>query len=384
MTRTSYKWIALGTIASVGLFEGTKGVILPHMLADLQLSPAMGAAVLSSGGVGYLLNSLTFGSVSQRFGLKRVVAFGCLLAVVMLSLFLTMKLPALIYVAGVFYGFGASQVELSTSLPVSILYTAEEQGSILNLLHGFFGVGTLLGSVWGAYWMGVGAAWQVPLALIILLLIVWAMQFLRRPTVMVPRPDEGESGGGGYGPILADPLVWVAAVALGAAVVVEAGVALWLPTYLQREKGLSEVVSAGYATAFFAGFTATRLGGSWLVQRVGGVRLVVLLAVIGFAGMVGLQVLPGTWAGLSVLLGVGCAVGFATCLAMVAGRYADRVNRVYTIMYSAGGITGILVGPLMGWVAGRAGLTAAMWVPGASLAVLATAMAWYGYRSTRP
>ncbi len=380
MDRSPYKWIALGILATVGLFEGSKGVLLPHMMTDLQLSPALGAAVMTAGGVGYLINSLTFGTVTQRFGLKRVVAFGGILALTMLTLFLTQRVPAVLYGANVLYGIGAGQVELSMSLPLSILYTPEEQASTLNLLHGFFGVGTLVGSVWGGYWMGVGAPWQLPLILVAALLAFWVWRYLRRPAVAVPRP-EGKAGG--YGPILSDPLVWVAALALGAAVAAEAGVALWLPTYLQKAKGLSEAVSAGYATAFFAGFTLTRLSGAWLVKRVGGIRLVVLLALVGLLAMVGLQAFPPAWAGLSVLLGAGCAVGFATCLSMVAGRYPDRVNRVYSIMYSSGGITGILVGPFMGWVAGRSGLGAAMWVPGAAFGVLAAAMGWYGYRSTR-
>lgn len=365
--------IALGTLATIGLNEGARGVILPRFLADLALQPAVGAAILSAVSLGWFLASLSFGGLVQRFGLKRVSAAGALLTALSFTLFLAQRSPALLFGAMAGAGAGLSMLELSTSLPISLLYK-EKQGSMLNLLHGLFGVGALLGPLWVALWLGLGLTWRVPLGLIAVLMGLWFSWFIAQPRLELPAESAGQ---GGLTALLRDPLVWAAALALGAAVAVEAGLGLWLPSYLQLEKGVSESASAIYATAFYTGFTATRLGVSWLSGRLGLIRTVSGLAALGAAGLALLMALPASFAWLSVLPGIGVAAVFPTCTALVSERHANRVNQVYSVMYSSGSIAALAVAPLMGWVGQRAGLTAAMALPLAGFAaVIACLLYW--------
>jgi fucose permease len=371
--------IALGTIATVGLWEGSRGVLLPHFLGDLKLTATVGGAVFSSTAIGYMTNSLAFGTLSHRFGLKRVVATGLGLLAVMMTLFITLKIPALLYVVNVFLGMGISMIEMATSIMISLLYQ-EKQSGMLNLLHGFFGTGAFLGSLWAAFWLGLGTGWRVPFGLVALILAAWGISFLPLPEHPLPKEEDGR---GGYGPLLKDPLVWAAAIGLFMAVVGEVGNTLWLPSYLQKVKGYGEALSAGYMTAFFVGFTATRLAGSWLVGRLGQVRTVLALALVGVVAMVTLLAWPAAPIWLPVLCGAGVATGFATCTALVATRYPERVNQVYTVMYSAGGLAGILTGPFMGWLGDRAGLQFSMWVPLIAYGLLAVLMGYYGLAGNR-
>ena len=366
--------IALGAIATIGLLEGSRGVLLPHFLKDLQFSAALGGAVFSASALGYLTNSLTFGYTTGRFGLKRVVGAGVVLLAVAMSLFVTQRNPIFLYMTNVALGASISMVELCTSIQIS-LYYKEKQGGMLNLLHGFFGLGALSGSLWAALWLGLGSGWQVPYGLVGVIIALWGGYFLTLSPLEPPKEQEGQAS---FGPLLRDPLVWAAALSLGAAVAGEVGATLWLPYFLQKAKGLSETASAGQMTAFFAGFTVTRLAGSWLVERVGQVRSIVALAAVGMGSLLALLALPGAPIILPVLAGGGVAIAFATCTALVATRYPDRVNQVYTIMYSSGGVAGIVTGPLMGWLGDRAGLTVSMWVPLISYAVLITLMSFYG------
>lgn len=369
--------IALGMIATSGFWEGAKGLSLPHFLTDLALQPALGGAIFAAGALGFTLTALTFGTLSHRLGLKRLVLTGCLLGLAALAAFLTGRHPVVLYGASMFLGTGISLVEMSTSLPISLLY-GDRQGGMLNLLHGLFGVGTLVGALWGGLWFRAGAPWQVAMGLIGLPVAVWTVWFTALPALPLPRSTGRE---GGYGPLLRDPLVWIAALALAAAVVAESGMGLWLPSYLQRSKGLSEGASAFYTTAFFIGFTACRLAGGWLIDRVGPVRSVVLLGLIGGAGLMALILLPGPWAWLSALAGAGVAMGFATAVALVAARYPDRMGRVYSLMYSSGGVSAILAGPAMGWIAQRVSLSAVMGVPLGAYAALVGLMLLYGWGS---
>ncbi|HYG56573.1 MAG TPA: MFS transporter [Symbiobacteriaceae bacterium] len=366
--------VALGTIATVGLLEGTRGVLLPRFLDDLALSKALGGAIFSATALGYLASSLSFGLLSQRFGLKRVLGFAALLLAVAMSAFVTLRTPVLLYATAIAVGAAISATELCTTLPISMFYQ-EKQSGILNLLHGFFGAGALSGTFWAALWLGWGAGWQVPYGLGGLGVLAWGGMFLLLPPLELPRPQAGQ---GGFGPLLKDPLVWAAALSLAVAVAGEVGTTLWLPTFLQKAKGLSERASSDYLMAFFAGFTATRLLGTWLVERAGPARSIVAMAAVGMVSLISLLVLPGAPIVLPVLAGAGVAIAFATCTALVATRHSDRVNQVYTIMYSAGGLAGLVTGPLMGWLGDRAGMTVSMLVPLVSYALLILLMSYYG------
>ena len=366
--------IALGALATIGLWEGARGVIVPHFLADLHLSAAAGGAVFAASSLGYLANSLSFGYFSHRFGLKRLVMAGLGLMAVALSVFLTQRNPAVLYAGNMLLGAATSMMELSTSIQISLIYR-DKQSGMLNLLHGCFGAGALSGSLWAAFWLGLGASWRVPFGLVGAILTLWALWYLTLPVAPLPRDEEGEAG---YGPLLRDPLVWVAALTLCAAVAGEAGFTLWLPYYLQKAKGLGEAASAGYMTAFFAGFTGTRLAGSWVVERVGQVRSVVGLAVVGLVSLLALMLLPAVSVWMPVLAGAGIAVVFATCTALLSMRYPERVNQVYTVTYSAGGLAGIFTGPLMGWLTDRVGAAVSMAVPLTAYVLVILLMTWYG------
>lgn len=371
---TRYTIIALGALATIGLLEGSRGVLLPHFRTDLALSATWAGAIFSSSSLGYLANSLLFGVLSHKLGLKRMVTIGAMLIAVCMALFTTVDAPALLYVANICLGAGFSMIELSTSIHISLIYQ-EKQGGMLNLLHGFFGAGAFFGSLWAAFWLGLGAGWRLPYGLIGVFVVLWGLYYLTLPRTVLAKEEGGQAGAG---QLMKDPVVWAAALALGAAVAGEVGSTLWLPTYLQKVKGLGDGVSAGFMTAFFLGFTATRMLGAWLVGRVGPIRSVVLLAGVGLAALLALLVLPGAPIILPVLVGAGVATGFATCTALVAARYPDRVNQVYTVMYSSGGLAGILTGPFMGWLGDRFGMGASMWVPLASYGILIVLMMYLG------
>ncbi|HEY3367502.1 MAG TPA: MFS transporter [Symbiobacteriaceae bacterium] len=374
--------VALGMIVTSGLLEGAKGLSLPHFLTDLSVSPAAGAAIFSAGAFGFSLTSFTFGTLSQHLGLKRLVWAGFTIAATALASFLTFRNPVVLYFSSAFLGTGLSLVEMSTSLPISLLYDGPRQSGMLNLLHGFYGLGTLAGSAWAGFWFAHGAGWRVAIGLVGVGVSVWAFSFVSLPALPVPRSRSAE--GGGYGPLFRDPAVWAAVIALAAAVAVEIGMSLWLPTYLQRAKGVPETTSALFTTLFFLGFTGMRLAGAWAVQRFGSVRSMLTLGLVGTAGLTGLVLLPGQFGWLGALVGAGVSVAFPTCVALVSTRYPDRVGRVYSLMYSGGGVSGIMTGPLMGLVAQQAGLNATLGLLLGGQVILLTAIGYYGWATRTP
>jgi fucose permease len=378
--RRQYTAIALGGLATIGLWEGAKGVLLPNFLSSLSLLPAAGATILSASAIGNFVGATGFGAVSQRLGLRRSSMLGGLLMGTAALLFLTVRLPALLYGAFLLYGLGLALVELTIQIPVSVLY-GQQQGGIFNLLHGFFGIGALAGSAWGALMLSLGAGWRQTAAVTGGCVLFWVLFYRSLPEVPLPREEAAR--GGNDAPVLRDPLTWVLALSLVAAVVAEIGCSLWLPTYLQQVKGLAEATAAMGATTFYLGFTATRLAGPWLVGHLGSLRALVLTALLGAAGLGGVLLLPGCFYWLSALAGSGIAIGFATCLTLAASRHPSRVNTAFSVMYAGGSLAGIGTGPAMGWIAQTGGLGAAMVVPMVCYFLIGGLVSFYGWAERR-
>lgn len=368
--RLHYVVLALVTIALLGIWDGMRGVLLPHLMADLSLTPAQVATIFSATALGYCLAALGFGPLSRRLGLKRLCGAGALVCAGALALFLTMRSPAALYVALLLFGAGLTGLDMGTSIPVSVLY-GEQQGGVLNLLHGFFGLGALAGPLYGVVLLQLGAGWRVSFLITGVLLAVCALAFQALPAVALPQAPREQ---GGWMPLLLDPTFRGAFVALSCSVAAEVGMALWLPSFLQQVKGLSEGTGAFYTTLVFAGFTTARIGGTWFVGRLGYVRSVVILAALGAGGVAGLLVLPGSWAWLSLPAGAGIGVVFPTCTALVSIRHPERVNLAYSLLYAGGALFVIMSAPLMGWIGQRGGLLPAMLVPLGCYALIAASI----------
>lgn len=359
-----------------------RGVVLPHFLAEHALSATTGAAIFSATALGYCAGSLSFGILSQRFGLKRIHLTGTILTGLAFLLFLAASHPALLYGAMVLVGLGTGYIDLPVCVPVSVLY-GERQGGVLNQLHGVFGVGALVGPLVAAGLLALGADWRVPMVLVAGLLTLWGVLYAVLPQVALPAPAGGQGARGGMGHLLRDPLVWAATLSLAASVVIEVGGGLWLPSYLQAGKALSEGESALMTTLFFAGFTVARLGGGWMVGRIGPSLSVVALALVGAVGLVAVIALPANWAWLTTLAGAGVGMVFPTSMALVATRYPELVNQAYSLMYASGALFMLVVSPLMGGIGEWAGLEVAMRVPLGFYAVIAVLMTYYGWTTRR-
>lgn len=377
--RIPYTIIALGTIATLGTWGGAKGIVLPYFLSDLALAPAIGSAIFTASSVGSFIGSSGFAWLTSRFGLARVNQAGALLLLAITAAIMFLQLPPLLYPAFVLFGLGSSMVELSSTLPISIIY-AGNQGGIMSLTHGFFGLGSLTGSMLAGLAMARGLNWRLPMALAAVLTGCWAFAYHRQPPLTLPPRAKGEQGTGG---LLKDPLVWAATLALTAGVAAENGAGIWLATYLSQGKGLSPAATTLGATCFFLGFTASRLFGP-LLSRLGSVRAVLLCTGIGAAGFAGLVLLPAQWFWLTFLAGMGVGIIFPTCLTLVAVRYQSRSNQVFSLMYGMANVAGISTGPALGLVVERGGgLTAAMWVEICFYVAVVLLIGCYGWATAR-
>jgi MFS family permease len=333
---------------------------LPAVRSHLGASePELGSALLAIAAGAVVAMPLT-SRLCDRFGLRYVltaatVACSSMLVVAALAPHLVLLAAALL-LAGFAYGTwdvsmnaAAHDVEVAVGLP------------LMPRFHGAFSVGGLCGAGLGA----IAAALEVPVPVHLAVAgcaAAVAALLCARYLPMHTHVPSSEPADRPRRRLITPRLVLLglltACTTLG-----EGAAADWAAIFLHDERNAEESIAAvGYAC--FAGAMAIgRFGGTWVLSRISRVSALRLSGVIASASVLALVAVDSMATGLVAMVGWGLGVALVFPAAMSAGaenaeRPAQGIATVATIGYG-----GFLVGPpMIGFVAGAAGLSVGLFV----------------------
>jgi MFS transporter, FHS family, glucose/mannose:H+ symporter len=355
--RSLWLWTAASFFAFFifGFADNLKGPALPALLADLHLSYSAGGTLLFAAYVGFLLATLVTGLLADLMGRKAVllVASAALLAgaagfsasgrggvtlpLQYVQLVVTMAL----------LGFGLGAIELGGNTAIVDLHAAN-RGRYLNLLSVFHGLGATVAPYLGGRLLAAGYSWRasyrwclVPVAILAVTLLL-----LHYPQ---PRPTKSERGGlAGLGrAAFTRRMAWFY-LYVAAYVAAEIGLASWIVNYLQQVKGQSVVLSSTYLSLFFAGIMLGRLAGSFLVERLGYLRSL-LLSTLAATVCLGIGILgPAALSFCLPLTGLFFSILFPTNTAIVSALHRENQAAILGLLFTFAGVGGML-GP---WLIG--------------------------------
>ena len=253
---------------------------------------------------------------------------------------------------------------------------------MLNGFHGFWSLGTVLGSIAAGAAAYLGVPPLEHFAVVALVVLAISAPLLR--TLPDTRGGAEPTQEANVRRLIGRTATLVAALGF-CAVIVEGGGADWNALYL-REYGHA---SQGLAAVGFAGFSVAMMAVRFGADRVTALtsptsvaRLGALLAAIGFGIAIAWPAVPSAIFGF-VLVGAGVAV--IVPLAFSAGANLGRSGTALTLITSTT-YAGSIAGPgLIGNVADHLGLRVAMGIPlAAALIVAVLAANLPSGRSTRP
>lgn len=411
----------------VGLSFGTWLSRLPAVRDQLGASASqMGlyGLCLASGSVAALIIS---GAVIQRFGARRVLLVAGLAAAVALpsaaAVMLGWTIPiglALLFAFG--FAFSICDVAISVSGANAEAALGKPR---MPLMHAGYSLGAVAATGIGAVAEAHAVPVPVHLAIVMaasaaaLLLLLRALPHdelaMRRaatsggadpalavtgPVPVVAHagsdpvvthtgaipliPDEHGSGPREHRPAprryspWRDPRLIVIGVITLAFGIFEGTAADWLPLALVDGRGLGNDLGATMLSVFFFAALATRIVGSWLLERFGRVTMLRASAALAAIGVVLLILVPGTAAAVVgvVCWGIGSALGWPVTLSAAAD---DPEHAARAVAAVAGiGYGSMLVGPLaFGFLGDHFGLLTAFWalVPFAIYVVVAAGVA---------
>ena len=346
--------LAYAAFVFVGVSAGVNGVLLVAQMDDYGVSRATIGLTFFTGSAGFVLAGATAGTLIHRHGTRIALALGGGVYV-LAALYIATRPPFVAFVVlQVASGYAIGVLESVLNAYLTALPNAT---TLLNRLHGFFGVGALIGPPL-ATWIVGGASWPVVWLVLAAVAIPLAVGFL----ISYPRPPSDpavttEDGHPARAGLLSGTLrqwgVLLGATLLTVYVGLEIGVGNWSFSYLVDARGQGEVLAGYVVSGYWLGLTAGRFLISPIATRLGlttvGLMYTCLAGVIATALQTWL--LPGTVPAVVGLVLLGFFLGpiFPTTMALAPQLTTARLVPAAIGVMNAGSVIG---GAALPWLAG--------------------------------
>ena len=358
------------------------GATLPKILANFHWNYLTAGIVLGAGAVAYFVSTFVAGYLVKHWGSKPTLLLALTLIVAGLAFFATTPDPAANTLLNALIGLGQGGVEVG--LNSTILRMDERNtGRPMNLLHGAFAVGAIVGPFAVSLVMQSGLDWAVVyrgMAVIFVLLAV-LMAFAGLPSVQPEAADHDET----RERLSANPAYWLSFFALLLYVGVELGVSNWVAEYFVVVFAYSPDASAMLVSLFWLGLLAGRFGVPLLYHGSRPEAAMVGLAALAAASIILLMLLgympayafgADVGRGLLFLAGLGCSIYYPMVMTLVGECFPLSQSQVVGFAATGGGIGSFVFPFLMSSIAQTWGIRAGFAAYGLFAAGMTLACLW--------
>lgn len=321
---------------SIGFPDAVLGVAWPDMRIEFDRARADIGVVLVFNAIGYFVSSAAAGSILERIGVGKTLAFSTLLVAAGLTCYAISPSFWLLPVIAVCVGFGSGAVDAGLNV-----YAAEKfSNRVMNWLHGFFGIGAMIGPFIMAATLNAGASWRWGYAIVAMVTLLLAIVFVLRMNTWedVEPLDETKTR---LTPrdVLGNKLVWLQISLFFTMVGVEASVGVWTATLLQ-ERFFETAATAGLWAGMYWGSVALgRLAIPVVFPNVPTARVI---QAGGLAMLLGVALMIPDSATLMkigvVIVGLGNAPMFPNLMTLTPHRYG-RETAIHTIGFQVSAAT---------------------------------------------
>jgi len=298
-----------------GAVVGTWIAAIPGVKSDLGASATQLGIVLLCASLGSLISQQVTGQLLIRISSRRMTRVAS--AIFPLLTVLPLLAPDVVVLAVVMFFFGAFNVAMDISMNAHgvALETAGER-SIFSGLHAGWSLGGILGAVGVGVAVGLGV--DVAVEALAAGAILWLVALVagRRLGTGSVRTE------GASGIHLPSRAVLPIALLVVLIALVEGGLSDWGGIYLRQGIGAPEQVAAFAYAALSVGLFIGRLGGDWVKDRWGSIRLIQVGMLLAAAAM-GLFLVVGD-ASVALLGMVAAGAGMANAIPQLFGA-AGRI-----------------------------------------------------------
>ena len=356
--------VVFGSYASF-ILVGWSSLFVPSLLRILQSDFARSDAEF---GLVYLVSALLFatgalssGLTSEHFGRGVVSATGALLIAGGFALEAVAPAWPVFLLGAALAGGGCGATDAIGSSVIMDLSTSES-GSGLNRLHLFYSVGALAAPIAIGVAIGLGVEWRLIAIASGLAAVALARPLLRAGSIPArPAPPELTANGARSPARLSGLRLALAGLGLAIAcyVAAESGISSWLVGFLADEPMTAATLAL---SLFWVGIAGGRIVASRIAGRFDPVQFTATCALAGGIAVLAAVGLASGPLRIGLFLAAGFAFGpvYPMIMAVAGSLFPHRAAAVAGIVTSAGVVGSVSYPPLMGLIAGYAGLGAGM------------------------
>lgn len=337
---------AFSTMILFGLVLNLRGPVNPVIKAEYNLNHSQLALLMVFFSLGSSLASFSSGFLSELFSLKKVMWAGLALGSLGIIGINLIGNYYLLWMGMFLIGGGFGVLNLSGNSLASRIFT-ENKGQMMNLFHVFFGIGGLVASQYAKLVFEAGFSWERTYLFTIVLVVLLVLFSLLSKFP----PGEVEAGGEKVSPqtLLQRPKVRLFVVMFFCHVGAEVGMGTWLGVYLDEVQSRTTEEISFYLFWFFAFFSIGRFLASWIVEKVGYLRLVLITSSCSLTAILAGLVGPHPFAFAFSLTGLFISINFPTMQAAMFEIFDQNISAIIGSTLMAGGLGNIVFG---NWLAG--------------------------------
>lgn len=342
MTRTANStqsrlmlFIVFCAFISIGFPDAVLGVAWPEMRFDFERSRADVGIILIFNSLGYFTSGAAAGSILARLGVGKTLAFSTLLVAAGLAGYaISPSFWALPFIA-ISVGFGSGAVDAGLNVYAAEMYS----NKVMNWLHGFFGIGAMIGPFIMAGTLNAGATWRWGYAIVAMVTLILAIVFVLRMHSWEDVQPHDEHSRISPRRVLRMPLFWLQIGLFFAMVGIEASVGVWTATLLQERFGESAASAGLWAGLYWGAVALGRLVIPVVFHKVPTARVIQAGAITMLIAAF-LMIPDMAWMmkiGV-VLFGLGNAPLFPNLMTLTPHRYGREVA-IHTIGFQVSAAT---------------------------------------------
>jgi fucose permease len=344
-----------------GYLNAMLGIVLPNLMAKLELDKSQAGTFFMTSSIGLLVAAVPSGVTMDALGTKLIVCLGLLLVAAAFLGLGTIASSRLLYPLAFVLGLGGSMVVAGENTAMSMVNSGQREVAA-NLLNLFFGVGAFVAPFIVMPVLkrsGFSGVLKASSLLTVAILALHLVLSFPQPPAMDAFPLARA------GALVMQPRLLLLMFLIFLYVGTEFSVWSWTVTFFTSERGYDQKLASRMISAFALAMIAGRWSSQWTLSLLGPERLLLVSAagsVVCLSGMFTLRnrvlVAISTFAA-----GAFMAPIFPTALGLAGTYFPSLVGTAISLVTTGGWIGAIVFPPAVGFVANKSGVARGVLIP---------------------
>src|SRR6056297_3228363 len=276
----AYKALGYNTFLIMGAINTYISAVLPVIRKGLSLSYSDIGVIYAANSIGFLTGALVSGLIIDSIGSKKPLFLSFLLFPVGALLFALAQGTFSLFAGNLIIGFSISVMEISIP-PISGRFRGKS-GALLNLIHAFFALGSMLSPFVASYFIARELPYQ---AFFFVIAGYTCIPFFFSNVMKIHLPErkkeDRKNALSGVGYTLKNKYFWLICGAIFFYVGSEIGVFSWAPIYSTDKMKNSEELSSILPSLFWIGLLIGRFLSAKWVDKVGHLKWLIIVTLVG-------------------------------------------------------------------------------------------------------